>query len=419
MGFKDGQPLSFVATDVGNNAKVGGIITGQLITTVILSAVESDETMASLREALTKRPVDAIRVILAGDVIIEKSVNDDNGRKLMNKFNCFYQSLDNRGLSLPTTGVPQSQTAQPGSASAGAASVARSQDKLPDAKALLTKYRVAIGGAEAFAGKKSMQWTGSFHIPAQRLTAEINIWSERPNRYVCKFTIPGFGDIRSGYTGEVGWALDPGDGPRLLEGAEAQQAKHDAEFELFLRPDALVKVVTTVERTKFSGRDCFKVKVEWKSGRESFDYYSSETGLLIGTSGKQGFKTRSVEVVNLIDDYKIFDGINMPTKYTTKFSGTEQVIALKEIKFDGIAASVFDPPPEVKALFPKSRSASSVNSKMTNDEVIQLITAGLSEQVVITSIRQASTKDFDLTPKGLIALKKAGVPDAVIVVMQE
>jgi hypothetical protein len=56
---------------------------------------------------------------------------------------------------------------------------------------------------------------------------------------------------------------------------------------------------------------------------------------------------------------------------------------------------------------------------MTNDEVIRLVTAGLSEQVVTTSIRQAPTKNFDLTPTGLIALKKAGVSDAVIVVMQE
>lgn len=62
---------------------------------------------------------------------------------------------------------------------------------------------------------------------------------------------------------------------------------------------------------------------------------------------------------------------------------------------------------------------SPTNSKMTNDEVIQLVTAGLSEQVIITSIRQAPIEDFDLTPTGLIALKKAGVSDAVIVVMQE
>jgi hypothetical protein len=56
---------------------------------------------------------------------------------------------------------------------------------------------------------------------------------------------------------------------------------------------------------------------------------------------------------------------------------------------------------------------------MTNADVIQMVTAKLSEQVIVTSIRQAPAKDFDLTPTGLIALKKAGVSDAVILVMQE
>jgi hypothetical protein len=56
---------------------------------------------------------------------------------------------------------------------------------------------------------------------------------------------------------------------------------------------------------------------------------------------------------------------------------------------------------------------------MTNNEVIQLVTAGLSDQVVANSIRQASNKDFDLTISALIALKKAGVSDAVITAMQE
>jgi hypothetical protein len=57
-------------------------------------------------------------------------------------------------------------------------------------------------------------------------------------------------------------------------------------------------------------------------------------------------------------------------------------------------------------------------SRMTNGEVIQLVAAGLSEQVVITSIRQTLTKSFDLTPTGLIALKQGNVPDAVILAMQ-
>ncbi len=62
--------------------------------------------------------------------------------------------------------------------------------------------------------------------------------------------------------------------------------------------------------------------------------------------------------------------------------------------------------------------ASPAKSKMTNTDVIQMFTAGLSEQVVTLSIRQAREKEFDLSPTGLIALKKAGLPDTVILVMQ-
>src|ERR1035437_8662449 len=56
--------------------------------------------------------------------------------------------------------------------------------------------------------------------------------------------------------------------------------------------------------------------------------------------------------------------------------------------------------------------------RRTNADIIQMIAAGLSEQVIVGSIRQAGGTDFNLTPAGLIALKKAGVSDALILVMQ-
>lgn len=56
---------------------------------------------------------------------------------------------------------------------------------------------------------------------------------------------------------------------------------------------------------------------------------------------------------------------------------------------------------------------------IANADVVEMVKAELSEQVIITSIRQATSKDFDLTPTGLISLKKAGVPSTVILAMQE
>ena len=56
---------------------------------------------------------------------------------------------------------------------------------------------------------------------------------------------------------------------------------------------------------------------------------------------------------------------------------------------------------------------------MNNEQVIRLVAAGLSDEVIVTSIRQTSAKSFDLSTAGLINLKKAGVSDVVIAAMQE
>ena len=48
----------------------------------------------------------------------------------------------------------------------------------------------------------------------------------------------------------------------------------------------------------------------------------------------------------------------------------------------------------------QSVSAQKPKNAITNTDIIQMVAAGLSEQVIITSIRQATAKDFDLTPTG-------------------
>jgi hypothetical protein len=120
FGFKNGDPVAFVVTEVGNEAKVQqGLFSAKGVTTVILSAVVQDNELATLRDALTSRQINAFRVVLSGDVRIEKSVDDKNGKKLREKFSCFYQSLDKRGVDLSTVAVPLSQPVRPTSPSGG------------------------------------------------------------------------------------------------------------------------------------------------------------------------------------------------------------------------------------------------------------------------------------------------------------
>lgn len=105
FGVKNGEPLTFMSTSVSNNAHVSGSflagLTGKnLYTRVWLSAVLQDKDIATLRDTLTRKQIDAVRIALAGDVIIQAAVSDKDGMKLMEKFGCFYQSLDKKGINL-------------------------------------------------------------------------------------------------------------------------------------------------------------------------------------------------------------------------------------------------------------------------------------------------------------------------------
>jgi hypothetical protein len=53
---------------------------------------------------------------------------------------------------------------------------------------------------------------------------------------------------------------------------------------------------------------------------------------------------------------------------------------------------------------------------MTNRDIIQLVQAKISDDVIITKIRQSKTR-FDTSTQGLVALKQAGVSDQLISVM--
>lgn len=76
------------------------------------------------------------------------------------------------------------------------------------------------------------------------------------------------------------------------------------------------------------------------------------------------------------------------------------------------------PPAKPAVAKPAAVPASPADGKVTNADVIDMVGAGLSDQVIIASIRQAPGRNFDLAPSGLVALKKAGVSDALILAMQ-
>lgn len=224
-----------------------------------------------------------------------------------------------------------------------------SQHNLPSAEEITARYHQAIGVA-AFAQIQSLHSVGELAIPAAGITGTLEVWQGRPNRTVMYAAVPNYGEVRTGFTGDTGWSVDPVEGARILSGLEAAQAADDAHFDSHLRTPELIASMTTVERTTLSGYDCYKVRTLWKTGRETSDCFSADTGLLVGSIRTHHSGSGPAQALILYEEYRQFGDLRVPTRITTRVGGVDQVISLHTVELDTVADSAFDPPAEIRAL---------------------------------------------------------------------
>jgi hypothetical protein len=235
-------------------------------------------------------------------------------------------------------------------AAATAVPAAAQAQELPTAEQILERFRQASGGAAGFRERTSIRTVGEVSMPAAGITGAYEAFSVRPNRAATRTVIEGIGEILTGYTGQVGWTVSPLEGPRLLQGSENDQAGDESNFSALLRLAESFDSATVVERTTLGGTECFKVRMVWKSGRDSLDCYSPETGLLVGTVTRTHTPAGVTDAVTLYDDYREFGGLRLPTLITVQALGAEQVIRLFHVDFDDVPESAVEPPPAVRAL---------------------------------------------------------------------
>ena len=240
-------------------------------------------------------------------------------------------------LALAGTACARATTATTTTASTtstATAQTATTSSSLPAARTIIDRYIQAIGGRDAVLRHTSIRSVGSFEMPAAGVKGNLTVVQVAPNKMGMTIDLPGMGQMVTAYDGTVGWSINPMQGPRVLEGKELAQIREDAGPAAMLRPADRVRSVETVERTTMNGQSCYKVKVTTLSGRETFDCYSTETGLLVGMTGTQDSPMGQVQVTTLFDDWKEFGGLKAATKVRLQMLGQEQVLTIDRVEFD-------------------------------------------------------------------------------------
>jgi hypothetical protein len=224
---------------------------------------------------------------------------------------------------------------------------------LPPAKDLIAKFVASTNATAVMAKHQSVRTKGRFELPAAGLSGDLEISQARPNKTMMRINIPSVGQIEQGFDGTTAWSINPMQGPRLMTGRELDAVREESSFGASSRQGPNVASAETVEKTEMNGEACYKVKVVWKSGRETFDCYSAASGLLIASMGKQESPMGTIDVTNLLSDYKEFGGQKIATRLTQQVMGNEQVLIINTVDYDAADPATFEMPAAIKALVEK------------------------------------------------------------------
>jgi hypothetical protein len=89
------------------------------------------------------------------------------------------------------------------------------------------------------------------------------------------------------------------------------------------------------------------------SGRETTQYFSVATALIIGTESVQESQMGTMQISSTLSEYKAFGGIKFPTKTEVTMGANKLTMTISEIVINGAPATAFDVPAAVQALIKK------------------------------------------------------------------
>lgn len=221
---------------------------------------------------------------------------------------------------------------------------------LPDARLLIDRHVETIGGKEALRAQSESTMLGEFSMPAAGMTGQLTIASRSTGERVTLIDLPGLGEMRSGYSKDLAWSIDPFMGPRLIEGEELAAQVERSEFGAVIRDNEFLTAANTVERTEFAGEACYRVKLTWRSGRTSHDCYAVDSGLLIAMESVETSPMGEVESLTLLGEYAEMHGLLVPRVTRIRVMGQEQILTVTEVSLGAPDDALFELPPPIRTL---------------------------------------------------------------------
>jgi hypothetical protein len=203
---------------------------------------------------------------------------------------------------------------------------------LPTVDQLIAKYVQAVGGRAAIQKVHSRVTRGTMDLGGGTIVP-LELSEKAPDKFLSVFEVPGEGEARQGFDGQVGWQYSKS-GVVELSGELLAAIRRNSQFYRWLRMRELFQKLEVTGSAKVGDRDAFTMVVTPPEGDAETFYFDAITGLLLRRDYNLNSPSGALAFESYYEDYRVVDGIKLP--FILRRVGPDGVVILKytEIKHD-------------------------------------------------------------------------------------
>lgn len=216
------------------------------------------------------------------------------------------------------------------------------QDSARSPEAMMERFTRAIDPEGKLGTVQGIRTVSQWTERGAREPTEVTVAHARPNSVLIAVEGPS-GTMKQGYNGNTGWSSD-GSGTRTLGAAETEQLRAAEGMQSMGRNPSMFRSATLAEPRTIEGKPADCLRLTWKSGAETTECYSRETGLLVESRSTQQGAQGNVETVTRYYDYQPANGILVARRLVNEVAGQSQEIKVTEVAVGPVDPSIFSPP---------------------------------------------------------------------------
>lgn len=198
---------------------------------------------------------------------------------------------------------------------------------------VVNNYLKAVGGKDKLSKIVAYQMVMEATMQGLPAPLEVIVAKRVPDYLLSSQSIPGMFSQKTLYVKGKGTKMGMENGD--LEGAELEEAKREASVAFeemnYLTP---AYTITLQGQTKMAGKDVYQLLVKNAAGEERTEYYDVATGLKLREEESEETPQGPMSSTKDIEEYKDFDGVKIPSKFTQTAGPQVLKVSLKSFKIN-------------------------------------------------------------------------------------